>query len=29
VHMTMKRGKFIYKEGDVAPRPAEELASVW
>jgi imidazolonepropionase len=25
VHMTMKRGEFIYKEGDVAPRPAEEL----
>ncbi len=25
VHMTMKRGDFIYKEGDVAPRTAEEL----
>ncbi len=25
VHTTMKRGEFIYKEGDVAPRPAEEL----
>ncbi len=25
VHMTMKRGEFIYKEGDVAPRAAEEL----
>jgi imidazolonepropionase len=26
VHLTMKRGKFIYKEGDVAPLPAEDLA---
>jgi imidazolonepropionase len=25
VHMTMKRGEFIYKEGDVAPRAAEDL----
>jgi imidazolonepropionase len=23
VHLTMKRGKFIYKEGEVAPRPPE------
>ena len=27
VHLTMKRGKFIYKEGDVAPLPADEFAS--
>jgi imidazolonepropionase-like amidohydrolase len=26
VHMTMKRGKFIYKEGVVAPRAPEALA---
>ncbi|MGD0774463.1 MAG: amidohydrolase family protein [Candidatus Solibacter sp.] len=25
VHFTMKRGKFIYKEGDVAPLPADDL----
>jgi imidazolonepropionase len=25
VHMTMSRGNFIYKEGDVGERPAEEL----
>jgi imidazolonepropionase len=25
VHLTMKRGKFIYKEGAVAPRPPEAL----
>lgn len=29
VHMTMKRGEFIYKEGEVAPRPAEDLRPVW
>ena len=23
VHLTMKRGKFIYREGDVGPRSAE------
>lgn len=27
VHLTMKRGKFIYKEGEVAPLPADELSS--
>jgi imidazolonepropionase len=26
VHLTMKRGKFIYKEGEVAPLPADVLA---
>jgi len=26
VHLTMKRGKFIYKEGEVAPLPADDLA---
>ncbi|MEO8372538.1 MAG: amidohydrolase family protein [Candidatus Solibacter sp.] len=26
VHMTMKRGRVIYREADVAPIPAEELA---
>jgi imidazolonepropionase len=25
VHLTMKRGKFIYKEGGVAPLPADDL----
>ncbi len=25
VHLTMKRGKFIYKEGDVAPLPADDF----
>ena len=25
VHLTMKRGKFIYKEGQVAPLPADDL----
>jgi imidazolonepropionase len=25
VHLTMKRGKFIYKEGEVAPFPADDL----
>ena len=29
VHMTMKRGDFIYKEGEVAPQPAEQLAPTW
>ncbi len=27
VHMTMKRGRFIYKEGGVAPLPTQELAT--
>jgi imidazolonepropionase len=26
VHMTMKRGEFIYKEGAVAPRAAEDFS---
>jgi imidazolonepropionase len=26
VHMTMKRGEFIYKEGEVAPRAAQEFS---
>jgi imidazolonepropionase len=25
VHLTMKRGKFIYKEGEVAALPADDL----
>jgi imidazolonepropionase len=25
VHLTMKRGKFIYKEGGVAPLPADDF----
>jgi imidazolonepropionase len=29
VHLTMKRGEFIYKEGEVAKRRVEELAQVW
>ena len=29
VHMTMKRGVFIYEEGEVAPRPAEDLRPAW
>ena len=29
VHLTMKRGAFIYKEGDVAPFAAEELQPAW
>lgn len=29
VHLTMKRGAFIYKEGDVAPFAAEELRPAW
>jgi imidazolonepropionase len=29
VHMTMKRGKIIYKEGEVPPLPAEDLRPVW
>ncbi|MBZ5625982.1 MAG: amidohydrolase family protein [Acidobacteriia bacterium] len=27
VHMTMKRGEFIYKEGEVAPRAPEDFLS--
>ncbi len=27
VHLTMKRGEFIYKEGEVAPLPADDLVS--
>jgi imidazolonepropionase len=26
VHLTMKRGKFIYKEGEVAPRPPDVIS---
>ena len=29
VHMTMKRGEVIYEEGDVGPRPAEDLQPAW
>jgi imidazolonepropionase len=29
VHSTMKRGQFIYQEGEVAPRPAEDLRPGW
>ncbi len=29
VHLTMKRGAFIYKEGAVAPLNAEELKARW
>ena len=29
VHLTMKRGEFIYQEGDVAPVPAEDLRLAW
>ena len=29
VHLTMKRGEFIYQEGEVAPRPAEDLSLTW
>lgn len=29
VHLTMKRGAFIYKEGDVAPFAAQELRPAW
>ena len=29
VHLTMKRGAFIYKEGDVAPLAAEDLHTAW
>ena len=29
VHMTMKRGKIIYTEGEVARRAAEDLRPVW
>lgn len=29
VHLTMKRGEFIYKEGEVAKRPVEELTPAW
>jgi len=29
VHLTMKRGEFIYQEGDVAPLPAEQLRLGW
>jgi imidazolonepropionase len=29
VHLTMKRGEFIYKEGDVAPRSLQDLRSAW
>jgi len=29
VHLTMKRGAFIYKEGDVAPLAAEDLHMAW
>lgn len=27
VHLTMKRGKFIYKEGEVAPLPADDFVA--
>ena len=29
VHLTMKRGAFIYKEGEVAPLAAEDLHTAW
>ncbi len=29
VHLTMKRGEFIYQEGDVAPLAAERLRLAW
>ena len=29
VHLTMKRGAFIYKEGGVAPLAAEDLHMAW
>ena len=29
VHLTMKRGEFIYEEGSVARRTAEELRLIW
>jgi len=29
VHCTMKRGQFIYEEGAVAPRPAQDLRRAW
>ena len=29
VHMTMKRGQFIYEEGEVGSRPAEDLQPSW
>ena len=29
VHLTMKRGEFIYQEGDVAPLEAEHLRLAW
>ena len=29
VHLTMKRGEFIYQEGDVAPLAAEHLRLAW
>jgi len=29
VHLTMKRGAFIYKEGEVAPLDAEQLKARW
>lgn len=29
VHLTMKRGNFIYQEGRVAPLAAEDLEAVW
>jgi imidazolonepropionase len=29
VHLTMKRGAFIYQEGEVAPLPAKDLRLAW
>jgi hypothetical protein len=29
VHLTMKRGEFIYQEGTVAPLAAERLRLAW
>lgn len=29
VHMAMKRGEVIYEEGEVAPRPVEDLRPAW
>jgi imidazolonepropionase len=29
VHLTMKRGEFIYQEGDVAPLAADHLRMAW
>jgi len=29
VHLTMKRGEFIYQEGDVAALAAEHLRRAW